>query len=116
MRQVAAGASRSYTVTGGRTIPNYKEFMAVSSNKQQLVHHITKYVCTKCPAQMQTHRERALFIAGGCENGVGTVSCTSAGVTVHNNLFSSQEEADTRLLFHVIQCDMSFAKAGILKW
>ena len=110
-RAAAAGSYKTYSVSGGRTMPNYKDFMAVSKNKESLVKHITNYIIQHGPKRVVKHKEWSLFVAGGGDNEEETFCITCIGVNKVEELFSTQEEADTRMLLHIVHADASFGLA-----
>ena len=85
---------------GGRSVPPWKKFLAVSANKQSLTRFFCEYIVSHGPAQLSPHPEWKLFLAGGFKDGKGTKCVTSSGVEDMPDMFSTQEEADTRILLH----------------
>ena len=56
---------------------------------------------------------KIVYIAGAFHDGSTTISITSAGTEIKQDLQYHQEEADTRMLCHAMKADLTFADKGI---
>jgi hypothetical protein len=88
-----------YQIQGNRDVPNYRNFLKSSANKASLAAFISRYICDGhdlLPA------EKSVVLAGGFEDGEVVKVVNKFGVSSVDELCSTQEEADTRLVLHAI--------------
>ena len=84
------------------------------ANKAALAVFLSEYASRHAPqhCQISSYPERRLYLAGGFKDGLLTRCVTSTGTQDVPRLFSSHEEADTRLLLHAWDANNSFASPG----
>jgi hypothetical protein len=90
----------TYVVSRPRVVPNYKWFMSNAAKKTSLVEFISTYVASNAPTILPEYTY--IVLAGGCSDGRTVQMITNAGVEELPRLFSSQEEADTRMILHAV--------------
>jgi hypothetical protein len=113
-REAIGIAERVYEVTAGRIIPPWDKFINVAANKQAFINIVCSVVLTKTLGQSTSHTvNKAVFLSGGFENPLHAKCITSNGVEDVEQLFSSQEEADSRMFLHVCHANAMFANLGI---
>jgi len=83
----------NYQIQGNRDVPNYRNFLKSNANKASLAAFICQYVCDY--GQDCLPAEKSVVLAGGFEDGEVVKVVTSVGVSCLEEMFSSQEEADT---------------------
>lgn len=90
-----------FKVSGARKVPKFKEFIKSSSNKQSLLNYLTNYFLEKGPSLLDNEEE--IIIAGGFKNTESCFLITKNGKPQNlERLNSNQEEADTRIILHVL--------------
>lgn len=99
-RQRRAGQSDApvYMVSGGRVVPNYRRFLSNTQNKSSLADFVSGYVAENSPHQLKDGL--SIVLSGGFRNGREVRVVTSNGSEQLPDLFSNQEEADTRMVLH----------------
>jgi hypothetical protein len=83
-----------------RQVPNYRQFLKNSGNKASLANFICQHVCENVGDKLPTGT--SIVLAGGFSEGEVVKHVTETGVSPLDNLFSLQEEADTRILLHAV--------------
>ena len=85
------------------TIPKqWSKFMSSSKNKSVLTAFLCKDWTEKCPALIPEGKQ--FVIGGGFQDNNFAVCIDRQGATPIPELFSNQEEADTRMLLHANHC------------
>lgn len=105
----SAGVSlcqRKYQVIGGRAIPPWQKFLSVTENKTALQNYLTGYIIKHAPQRLFNTTFK-IYLAGGFGCGEEVVCISAQGVENVQELYSSQEEADTRLLLHASHINAS---------
>ena len=99
-RRGAGETTPSHQITGLGEVPNYRLFLKGSANKAALSAFVCKSIAASAPPQLK--QNNTIIPAGGfaCSETVKLV--TKSGIVMMPHLFSTQEEADTRLVLHVI--------------
>ena len=93
-------------------IQQMSKFWAVSSNKAQLCEHVSVYIrdhMTDFPD------ERTIFLAGGFHNGETVLKVSNSSSEPVKEYFSTQEEADTRLILHIKEAANRYSNS-IVVW
>ena len=103
-RQAHLSAYHTYHVKGGRNVPSWRKFLAVSQNKASLASYLTTHLETQFPV-LATHSGHKLVLSGGTQTDRQEVKCISrtGSVTIPDG--PDHEEADTRMVYHAAQCD-----------
>lgn len=112
-REASKDGSKEYQVIGGRIAPPWAKFLNVTKNKQYLTHFLSTIVESSGNEKLRLNSKRAVVMAGGFENGQETKMITSAGVQKLDDMCSSQEEADTRMLLHTFDANETFKNLGV---
>ena len=99
-RRGASERSVSYQILGARTVPNYRNYLKVPGNKSALANFISDYLEINTPAKLQ--EGKSLILSGGYNDGKLVKVITATGVTDMPSLYSTHEEADTRMVLHAI--------------
>jgi hypothetical protein len=81
-------------------VPNYRLFLKGSANKAALAAFVCESIAASAPAHLE--QNKAIILAGGFANGETVKSIMNSGVVTIPHLFSTQEEADTRIILHSI--------------
>ena len=96
----------SHVITGNRIVPNYRTFLKSSGNKAALSAFVCNYVLEKGPEILLEHQ--CIVLAGGFQDGQYAVKISKKRVANMEEMSSSHEEADTRMVLHAINMsDMS---------
>ena len=101
----------NYQIQGNRDVPNYRNFL---KSRASLVSFICQYICDN--GQDLLHAKKSVVLAGGFKDGEVVKVLNEVGVSSLEGLYSTQEEADTRLVLHanmlwrdhpriIIRCD-----------
>ena len=107
-RQMVTGATKQYQVSDNNPIPPWQKFMAVSSNKLALTRYLTSYIIKKAPTAHNLFDNREIIIAGGTIDPTATLRLTRGHCDEVKDLFSVQEEADTRILLQAVHADQHY--------
>ncbi|KAL8561134.1 hypothetical protein ACOMHN_033717 [Nucella lapillus] len=99
-RRGAGETTPSHQIIGLREGPNYRLFLKGSANKAALSAFVCESIAASAPAQLK--QNNTIILAGGFASGETVKLVTNSGVVMMPHLFSTQEEADTRLVLHVI--------------
>ncbi|MGH0154893.1 UNVERIFIED_CONTAM: hypothetical protein FKN15_028294 [Acipenser sinensis] len=99
-RRGAGETTPSHQIFGARIVPNYKLFLKCSANKAALAEFVSKYLASQAPAHLP--EGKSIVIAGGFADGKRVMHLTYFGGAALENMFSTQEEADTRMVLHAI--------------
>ena len=111
----AASDARQYEVIAGHPLPLWQKFISLSSNKTSLTDFLCKYVTEHAPItpEFVNQPQHKIYLAGGFRDGEITMCITSHGVQPIHALYSSQEESDTRMLFHTLHAYKDFESQNI---
>ena len=90
----------SHKITGKRNVPNYHKFLKNVSNKVALAEFISMYLIENTPELLEY--SQSILLVGGFQNGTLIKRICTSGISDEEGLYSSHEEADTRMLFHAI--------------
>ena len=112
-RSQAAGGHRVYHVNEGSSIPDWKKFLANKRNKQALVCFIGEFISKSYCASNTLPVGQTLFLAGTFPNPEIVKKITNDQITDCTSLFSTQEEADTRLVLHALHADEHFKMCNV---
>lgn len=99
-RRTGGETTPSYVINGQRTVPNYRKFMKSTINKSALANFLCVYLTDE--AQSQLEQNQSITLAGGFEDGLQVKVVDHRGVREIPELYSTHEEADTRILLHAI--------------
>ena len=113
-RRGANQINPSHQVSGPHEVPNYRLFLKGTANKAVLAAFVSETLATKSPTRLRD--DQSIVLAGGFTSGEIVKLVKKTGVTLLPQLFSTQEEADTRMALHaacpsqthsriVIRCD-----------
>ena len=91
----------SHVISGARTVPNYKQFFKSSGNKASIADFISFYV--EEMVQNRLPSGKSIILSGGYKDGQIVKQITQNNFVELNHLFSSQEEADTRVILHAAE-------------
>ncbi|KAG1698810.1 hypothetical protein GQR58_005641 [Nymphon striatum] len=90
----------THEIQGSRQVPNYRQYLKNSGNKASLANFINQYLCENVKDKLPTGS--SVVLAGGFTEGEVVKQVTEAKVLAFDEVFSSQEEADTRILLHAV--------------
>ena len=107
-RQSSGPQGGRYQVIGGRSIPPWRKFLNNTENKENLVNFISHYIVANASKYLQGHPTRSIYLAGGFEDGRRTVLLNADGVHDIPHLCSTHEEADTRMILHILEADEKY--------
>lgn len=100
-RQRRGDSNSEFKVAGARKVPKFREFIRSSTNKQSLLLFITNYLLKELPNLLND--SETVIIAGGFQDSKLCFEISKIkGSKNLEKLNSSQEEADTRLILHVL--------------
>ena len=81
-------------------MPNYQLFLKGIANKAALAAFVSETLGAKAPTRLRN--DQLIVLAGGFTNGEIVKLVKKTGVTLLPQLFSIQEEADTRMVLHAL--------------
>ena len=99
-RRIGRETTPTYAISGRRRVPNYRQFMKNATEKSALAEFICAYLTDTAPQILKEHQW--LMLAGGFTNGQLVKVVEHTGVRERPELFSTHEEANTRILLHTI--------------
>jgi len=111
-RSNAFSAQKVYQVIEGRSIPDWKKFLCNPENKQSLLRLLGEY-CIRYLEQSPLVVGKALYLAGAYHNPEVVKRFSSDGISNCVELYSTQEEADTRIILHSLFADKQFGYNGV---
>ncbi|MGH0162910.1 UNVERIFIED_CONTAM: hypothetical protein FKN15_043835 [Acipenser sinensis] len=111
-RRGAGETTPSHQIFGARIVPNYKLFLKGSANKATLAEFVSKYLASQAPAHLP--EAKSIVIAGGFADGKRVMHLTYSGGAALENMFSTQEEADTRMVLHAISLSKDHYRVIVL--
>lgn len=107
-RRTGGETAPSYVINGQRTVPNYRKFLKNATNKSELTDFLCIYLSEH--VQSQLRENESVTLAGGFTDGLLVILVDQRGVREVPELFSTHEEADTRLLLHAIHLARSHSR------
>ena len=110
-RRGAGEITASHLVSGAREVPNYRLFLKGSANKAALAAFVSDSLTMKAPTRLKN--DQTIVLAGGFSTAETVKLVNKTGVTTLPQLFSSQEEADTRLVLHAINLSKTHSRVII---
>ena len=90
----------SHIISGTRTVPNYKQFLKSSGNKASIAAFISIYVEEKAKSRLPSRK--SIILSGGYKDGQMAKHITQNDIVELNHLFSTQEEAGTRVILPAV--------------
>jgi hypothetical protein len=109
-RSQAAGGHRIYHVNEGSSIPDWKAFLSINRNKQELISFLGEFISKFVNANNSLPVGQTLCLAGTFRNLEVVKKIAGDQVTDCVDLFSIQEEADTIIILHALYADEQFSK------
>ena len=97
----------SYVIKGSRTVPNYRKFLLNVENKAALAAFVSEYIVSMGPSILD---DQSIVLDGGFKEGEVVKKVTKVIVSNLTDLFSSQEEADTRMLLHAVHLASTYER------
>lgn len=107
-RRVGDETTPNYVINGSRKVPNYRKFMKNTTNKAALVEFLCIFITLRAPHLLLEHQ--SITLAGGFQDGQIVKVVKKTGITDIPELFSTQEEDDTRILLHAINLSQSYSR------
>ena len=111
-RQSQGPSGGRYQVIAGRNVPPWRKFLNHKDNKADLVSFLCKYIVKKSEGYMAAHHRCTIYLAGGFTDGTVTMKLTKHGAISDDSMASTHEEADTRLILHVMEADRTYESKG----
>ncbi|CAC5383566.1 unnamed protein product [Mytilus coruscus] len=99
-------------IAEGRTVPDWKKFLSSNKNKQALITFLGDYLSRNLSDMFQDEN-KCLVLAGAFSNPEIVRQLSNEHVIDLPDLFCSHEEANTRILLHVIHSDKIFQQLNI---
>jgi hypothetical protein len=100
--------TRTHIITGQASVPNYRKYLKISGNKAALCSFVSNYITSTGPMRLSS--ENTVILAGGFDNGEEVKRVRKSGIDNLTELYSDQEEADTRLVLHAIHLARSHSR------
>ena len=110
-RRGAGETTLSHQITGLREVSNYWLFLKGSANKAALTAFVCGSIAASAPAQLK--QNNTIILAGEFAGGETAKLVINSGVVIMPHLFSTQEEADTRLVIHVIDLATTHTRVSV---
>ena len=92
--------STTYAVLAKRSVPNYRRFLRNSSNKAALALFLSNFLANHIQDHLVFGAE--VVLAGGFSEASKVISISSDGCREVPTLYSTHEEADTRMILHAV--------------
>jgi uncharacterized LabA/DUF88 family protein len=105
-----AETSPSHQITGAHEVLSYRLFMKGLTNKAALSAFVCKSIAASAPALKE--QNKAIILAGGIANDKTIKLIKNSRVVMMPHLFSTQEEADTRIVLHAI--DLAYTHPRVI--
>ena len=111
-RQRRGGSgSVAYQVSGKRNVPNYRLFLKSEANKAALAEFVSEYLVSNSAEMLQDGK--SVILSGGFANPEMVKLVRGSAVSIVRQLFSTQEEADTRMVLHATHLAKSHVRTVI---
>ena len=98
----------THQIIGTRNVPNYRQFLKRTGNNVDLVLFVSEYIMANSKDEIPYNK--AIVIAGGFKNGEEARMVSSVSVENVEELYSTHEEADTRMVLHAINLSSRFSR------
>ena len=98
----------THVITGKSNVPNYRKYLRISGNKAALCSFVSNYITNTGPQRISS--ENTIILAGGFTNGEEVKMVSKSGIDCLTDLYSDQEEADTRLVLHATHLAQSHSR------
>ena len=98
-RGASVSDGQTHLIVGNRTVPCFRQFLKGEGNKPALVEFVSAYlmgIADRIPT------DKSVVIAGGFRDGEKVIRVSCQGTNELVELFSDQEEADTRMVLHAV--------------
>lgn len=92
---------KTHHITSAGNVPNYRQYLQSCGNKEALCLFVSNYIISAASARLKD--QDSIVLAGGFENGQEVRVVDHTGVRCLPELYSTQEEADTRMVLHAIR-------------
>lgn len=102
---------QTHQIIGSRDVPHFRQFLKVPGNKSALVTFVCDYIMKQSKERIPN--DKMIVIAGGLDNGEEVVAISNNSQKRLTDLYSSQEEADTRMVLHAINLSSHFSRTII---
>ena len=116
LARLGGGEARAYAITSGARIPQWKKFLNSLQNKAALANFLSDFlssVVLEDLAQSQgKFATKTLFISGGFVSRDIAKRVSATGIDICEYLSGSHEEADTRMIFHLMNADKRMKESG----
>ena len=93
----------TYQIHGSRQVPNYRKFLRGACNKASLANYISCYILDHAAEDIP--HGKSIILAGGFSEGELVKAVNPSSVSSLESLYSTHEEADTRMILHA--CSLS---------
>lgn len=112
--RAAKTTARTIHLIESRLIPDWKKFLGVTANKQALLRFIGEFIlCHHDEVYETLSVDDELYVAGVFSDPIFVKKITSSGISECQALYSSHEEADTRMILHATYADQTFGEKNI---
>ena len=110
-RHTDGNAGPLFVIARTQKVPNYRKFLQNKSNKAALADFLSKYILTHGPRVLE--EDQSITLAGGFKNSESVKVVQSTGFSDCPELFSTQEEADTRMILHAVHLAKNYSRVII---
>jgi hypothetical protein len=104
--------TKVFQVIEGRNIPDWKKFLSVKENKQALINFFCDFIVKFNQSNPLVPPGNLYYIAGSFENPEIMKVVSDQEVFDCPDLYSTQEEADTRMILQALHADKSLKELG----
>ena len=114
--RMTKGQVKTYSVVPNGNVPPWKKFLGSMENKQALAQFLSHYLIDNSVTCFSSDPElsgKRLFVSGGFEKRELAQCASLFGVQEVEELEAIHEEADTRMIFHLVEADKRMAENGI---
>ncbi|KAK3108281.1 hypothetical protein FSP39_004793 [Pinctada imbricata] len=111
LRAQRTNCTKVYQVLESRGLPDLKKFLAVEENKRQLLSFLGSFVEKVVCMSERVPNGKTLYMTGAFDNPDIVKKFTTEEVNLCEELGSTQEEVDTRIILHLINIDSSFKRS-----
>ena len=94
------------------SVSNYRKYLRISGNNAALCCFVSNYITSTGPQRISS--ENTVILAVGFENGEEVKTVSKSDVNCLTDLYSDQEEADTRPVLHAIHLAESHSRVIVI--
>ena len=113
-RRLGKETTKTYTIVPGATVPPWRKFLNSLGNKEALARFLSDFLIYNSMEYFSrsVFANKALYVSGGFQEVTTTKRVSTTGIDDCKDLEAHHEEADTRIIFHLMDADRRMFAIG----